>query len=144
MYYNKLPKDSKDCRHEFWEYTVSGIKLRLLASLKTEQSWANSGKWFPGTKNYSVFVNNPSMSRLAIWEGDILGGATVTRKYLPGADPVGRGYQASSYLFVPNPLQGSVITPLELFVASNWSNPGWDAKASGPGSLLLWRFKIAP
>jgi hypothetical protein len=29
-------------------------------------------------------------------------------------------------------------------VASNWYNPGWDAKASGPGSLLLWRFKIAP
>lgn len=144
VYYNKLPKDRKDCRHEFWGYTVSGRKLRLLASLKTEHSWANTGKWFPGTKNYSVFVNNPSMGRLAIWEGDILGGATVTRKYLPGADPVGRGYQASYYLFVPNPLQGSVITPLELFVASNWFNPGWDAKASGPGSLLLWRFKIAP
>ncbi len=82
------------------------------------------------------------MSQLNVWEGDILGGGEVIRTPLPGANPLVRGYLATSYLFVPNPLQGAVASPGEIYIASDCFNPGKDAKESGPCSLLLWRLRL--
>ena len=142
FYYNRLPKEHTVCHHEFWEYDVQAKQLRRLRSLKTEYNLANPGKWIPVSSKSSVFINNPCMSQLHVWEGDILGGGEVTRTPLRGANPLARGYQASSYLFVPNPLQGSIASPGEIYIASDCFNPCKDVKNPGPCSFLLWRLRL--
>ncbi len=140
--YNKLPKEHTVCYHEFWEYDARAKQMRRLRSLKTEYNLANPGKWIPVSDKSSVFINNPCMSQLNVWEGDILGGGEITRTPLPGANPLARGYLATSYLFVPNLLQGAIASPGEIYVASDCFNPGKDAKEPGPCSFLLWRLHL--
>ena len=143
FYYNSTSKEHTICYHEFWEYNTQTKHLRRLRSLKTEYNLANVGKWISVSDKSSVFINNPCMGQLHVWEGDILGGGGVIRTPLPGANPLARGYQASSYLFVPNFLQGSVALPGEIYVASDCFNPGKKAKEPGPCSFLLWRLNFS-
>jgi len=142
FYYNRIPKAHTVCHHEFWEYDVRAKEIRCLRSLKIGYNLANAGKWIRLSDKSSVFLNNPSMGQLNVWEGDILGGGEVIRTPLPGVNPLARGYLATSYLFVPNPLQGSSVLPRELYVASDCFNPGKDAKEPGPCSFLLWRLRL--
>ncbi len=143
LYYNRTPKEhgewSKTCYHEFWEYDTQTRRLRLLRSLETELSLSNAGKWIPVSEQSSVFINNPCMSQLHIWEGNILGGGEVVRTPLPRANPPAIGYLGSAYLFAPNPLQGSVVSPGEIYIANDCFNPGRNPEKSGPCSFLLWR-----
>ncbi len=142
LYYNKTPKERKICHHEFWEYNTQTRQLRLLRSLETEYGLSNAGKWMPLSEQSSVFINNPSMGQLHVWEGDILGGGEVTRAPLPGANPLALGFMASAYLFTPNPLQGSVVVPGEIYLASDCFNPGRTPEKPGSCSFLLWRLGI--
>ena len=61
---------------------------------------------------------------------------------VPGMDPLAIGYQCSSYTMVPNPLQGSVESPGEVYVMSDVYNPGKLREDRGPCSLLLWRLAL--
>lgn len=142
FYYNKQTKDHTVCHHEFWEYNTKTRKLNLLRSLETQYGHANAGKWLPISDNSSVFINNPSMARLHTWSGDILGGGEVTQKPLPGGNPLMFGYLASAYLFAPNVLQGSIVSPGETYIASDCFNPSKKPDQSGPCSLLLWRLGL--
>ncbi|MBD3185107.1 hypothetical protein GF312_22690 [Candidatus Poribacteria bacterium] len=134
LYYNKQPKASKTGGHEFWEYDVKNHQLRLLNSVEDSISFLNAGKWF-GAK----FINNPSMGKLYVWEGDIAGGGEITKHPLPGANMIKRGYQASAYMFAANMLQGSIKSEDGFYIASDCFNPCRKPKTSGPSSFLMWR-----
>ena len=138
LYYNKQPKDHKGDSHEFWEYDVKNHQLHLLNSVETQTSFLNAGKWIP-LSNGSVFVNNPSMGQIYVWEGDITGGGEIVKRPLPGANPMKRGYQATAYMFAANVLQGSVIPKEGVYIAADCFNPCRAPKTSGPSSFLMWK-----
>ena len=142
IYYNRLPADHQVCHHEFWQYDVEMQQLRLLRSLETEYGLANYGKWLPVSDGFSAFINNPSMSALHVWQGDLLGGEEVSGTPLIGANPLRLGYLATAYLFAPNALQGSVVSQRESYIASDCFNPGKEPESSGPCSFLLWRLDL--
>ena len=139
LYYNKAPADRSDNRHEFWEYDARTRRLRLLRSIKTEYGLANAGRWLPLPGGKSVFINNPSMNRLFVWSGNLLGQGEIIRSALPGADVVQRGYRASIYMSAPNVLQGSIRSPEELYLAADCYNPVKEGEKPAACSLLLWR-----
>ena len=141
IYCNNQPIDHKDCRHDFWKYDTKAKKLELLRSVKTEDSLSNGGKWIPITEGLSALINNPSMSQLNAWEGDILGGGEITRKPIPGTNPIEMGYQGSAYLFIPNVLQGSVISNGGVYIASGFINQEREPR---PCSFMLWRLNTTP
>jgi hypothetical protein len=143
IYYNRYPEGRKVCHHEFWEYNTKTKQLKLLKSLEVEDSLANSGKWIPVSDKYSIFINNPSMGQYNIWEGDILGDGSVNRTPLPNTNPIELGYQATAYTFVPNVLQGSVVSD-EIYLASDCFNSDKKPDKSGPCSFLLWRLDLKP
>lgn len=138
LYYNKQPKDSKNGSHEFWEYDVKSHQLHLLNSVETQISLLNAGKWIP-LSDGSVFVNNPSMGRLYVWEGDIIGGGEIVKRPLPGANPTKRAYQATVYMFGANVLQGSIVPKDGVYIAADCFNPCRMPKTSGPSSFLMWK-----
>jgi len=138
IYYNRYPEGRKACHHEFWEYNTKTKQLKLLRSLEVEDSLANSGKWIPVSDKYSIFINNPCMGQYNIWEGDILGDGSVNRTPLPKTNPFELGYQATAYTFVPNVLQGSVVSD-GVYFASDCFNQDKKPDKSGPCSFLLWR-----
>jgi len=139
IYYNTQPEDHKDCRHEFWLYDTKAKELSLLRSIKTEYSFSNAGKWVPIAEGYSAFINNPSMGQLCVWKGDILGGGEISRSPIPDTNPIEMGYQGSAYLFTPNVLQGSVFSPDDIYIASDFINKEREPDKSGPCSFMLWR-----
>ena len=139
LFYNKQPATRENNRHEFWEYDVRARRLRLLRSRRVPYPLSNAGRWLPMPEGQSLFINNPSMNRLVVWSGDLLGRGPIRRTPLPGGDVIQRGYQASIYLAAPNVLQGSLRAPGELCVAADCYHrvpPGEKPKAC---SLLLWR-----
>ena len=75
-------------------------------------------------------------------QGDIFGGKEVSSTLLIGANPLRLGYLATDYLFVPNVLQGSVVSQRESYIASDCFNPGKEPESSGPCSFLLWRLDL--
>ncbi|MBT3266340.1 hypothetical protein HN371_04255 [Candidatus Poribacteria bacterium] len=142
LYATAAPDAHVTATHEFWQYDVPSRQLRLLRSLEVPYGMSNAGKWLPASDNYSVFVNNPSMGRILIWEGDILGGGEVLRREMPTVDVLRLGYEATSYLFAPNPLQGSVYSPEAIAFAADSFNANRQDGASGPNSLLMWRLRL--
>lgn len=107
--------------------------------MEVEYGFSNAGKWVYVSPRRSAFINNPSMSRICAWTGDIPGGDQVKCVPVPGMDPPAIGYQCSAYVMVPNPLQGSAESPGEIYVMSDVYNAGKLRDDRGPCSLLLWR-----
>jgi len=147
--YHRMGPNDGPWRHDFLAYDVAARRLTLANEVPTEEGFSNSGKWLYISPKRSVFINNPSMGRIQVWEGDILGDVQVAPVPLPGMDPLELGYQASSYVMIPNPCQGSITVPGEAYVMSDVHNPGKPEYSSatagrnrGPCSLLLWRLAL--
>lgn len=138
IYYNRSPEDHKICNHEFWEYNTKTEQLKLLRSIDTEYGLSNSGKWVPISDKYSIFINNPSMGQFCMWEVNLFGDNSADRIPLPKTNPFELGYLATSYTFVPNVLQGSLVSN-EVYFASDCFNKDKKPDKSGPCSFLLWR-----
>jgi hypothetical protein len=139
LYYNRQSKNRSACFHEFWEYDTQAKAIRLLRSIPVEYIVANPGKWVPVDGGSSVFLNNPSMSTMHVWTGNVLGPGHIDHDPLPKTDVFERGYLASSYLMTPNVLQGSVRKPGHRYFVSDCHNLDKEPDAPGPCSLLLWR-----
>ncbi len=132
------------CAHDFWRYDVQSRHLVKLRSVSISYSLANSGRMVPASAGGWVFINNPSMGQLYAWDGDLLGDGPVDHQPIAGADPLALGYKASSYLFVPNQLYGSVKTTGEFYIASDCPMPAWTPESYGPYAFLLWRVMTRP
>ncbi len=143
LYRSRAPATQDSGTHEFWAYDVGTRKLRVLRSLDVPYGESNAGRWLPGSGHHSVFINNPSMGRIRFWEGDILGGGPVAGRDEPAVDVLRLGYQATSYLFAPNPLHGSIYTPDDVAIAADCFNPSKASGEPGPNSLLMWRLRLA-
>ncbi|MEK7400556.1 MAG: hypothetical protein AAB116_26730, partial [Candidatus Poribacteria bacterium] len=143
IYYVKSPEDHNSaCHHEFWEYDTIAQKLKRLNSLEIPYSYSNAGKWISVSDKYSVFINNPSMGQIHLWEGDILGGGEIKRTPIPKTNPFDYGYQATAYIFTPNVLQGSLMSKDGIYFASDCFNKEKKPDKSGPCSFLLWRLVL--
>jgi hypothetical protein len=130
--------------HDFWEYDLNARKLRLVRRVPTTVLRSNPGRWFPVSNKSSVFLNNPCLSNLALWEGDILGQGEVIYRALDGATPLRDGYPSTLYVLVPNPLYGSVFSPHGVYVGTDCYNAGKSADEAGPCSLLAWYLEFKP
>jgi hypothetical protein len=142
LYRSRVPDTQLTGAHEFWGYNSVARKLRLIRSLDVPYGEVNAGRWLPASDRHSVFVNNPSMGRIRFWEGDILGGGPVSQRNEPAVDVLRLGYQATSYLFAPNPLHGSIYTPGDVVIAADAFNPSKASGEPGPNSLLMWRLDL--
>ncbi|MAE18232.1 hypothetical protein CMK12_04720 [Candidatus Poribacteria bacterium] len=71
-----------------------------IGTFKTDEyGLANYGKWLPVSDDFSAFINNPSMSALHVWQGDIFGGKEVSSTLLIGANPLRLGYPSHGLPF---------------------------------------------
>ncbi len=130
---------STDPRHDFWQYTPKDQRLRLLRSVPCDPGAAAPGRWIPVSQARSIFVNNPSLSQLRLWELDLNSERPAVQSFLPQTHPRERGFLANAYLFSPNPLQGSLLVPGETVVAVDAYNPNRSNETSGPCSFLMWK-----
>ena len=78
------------------------------------------------------------MGQFRIWEVNLDGDGSVDGIPLPKTNPFDFGYLATSYTFVPNVLQGSVVSD-KIYFASDCFNKDKKPDKSGPCSFLLWR-----
>jgi len=139
IYATQTPANHENCAHEFWQYSASEMRLKLLCSIPTDYSWSNSGKWLPLGARQSVLINNPSLGQLCAWHGDILGGGEVKRTMLSKSNPISLGLPGSYYVMTPNALVGSTHQPGEIYIMTDAPNAGKKAEEAGPCSLLLYR-----
>jgi len=141
IYQRFLPEDDT-AYHQFLIYDVSARKLALVQRTAVEIGYSNYGKWLYISPERSVFINNPMQGQFWAWEGDIRGGGEATGKPLAGTNPLELGYLNTGSALIPTPLNGSAITPGEVYLVSDASNPGRDWEERGPESLLLWRLAL--
>ncbi|MFO0947923.1 MAG: hypothetical protein U1D30_18705 [Planctomycetota bacterium] len=144
LYYNKYPKGGTDCRHELWEFLPATKSLRLLRSVPTAEGMANAGKWLPTARSQSLLLNNPSMGRFQLWEGNLLGEGAIQRKPLLDTDPATMNFVGSAYTFVPNTLQGSVLSNGGTWFATDYIPRDKPMDARGPASLMLFHLAFSP
>jgi hypothetical protein len=140
--YNKWPKNGAKCRHEFWAYRPESKTLEQIRSIPVAADLANYGKWLPISDRRSVFINNPSMGTLHVWHGDLLGEGSVTHSPLTPTDPRLLGLAGTGYLFIPNPLQGSVGRAGGAWCGVDYILRRKDAQARGPDVFLLFQLSF--
>ena len=73
LYHGMQPRQGP-WRHQFLTYDVPTRTLTQRCEVEAEYGYSNAGKWVYVSPRRSAFVNNPSMSRICVWAGDILGG----------------------------------------------------------------------
>ena len=143
LYCAKGPLDKTDCTHDFYRYDPQSWKLTLLGSVQTDYSRSNPGRLALQPDGQAVLINSPSMGGLYSWEGGLLENKSGRYRPIEGADVMKLGYAFSSYVFIPNPIYGSVSHPGGFYVGSDCGNAGIKGGDPGPVSFLLWRMKRA-
>ena len=100
------------------------------------------GKWTPIAENASALLNGvwgTGKHDIYSWEGNLLGEGEISGAALQGAAAEDLGYVRRAGLCMAHPLQGSVMTSNEVYVASDLRNPGAETKSH---SFVAWRLGL--
>lgn len=142
----RAPEEGTVRQLQFWEYDAEERALHLRRTVEndfaTDESVTNAGRWLPVSETRSLFVNNPHLDRLCVWDGDLLGDGPYTFGPLERGDVKALGYERSRHVLVPDVLSGSVRPGRFRYVAADVNQRLLERGASGPCSLLLWRIEI--
>ncbi len=126
---------------QFFEYDLKNRKLSQVNSFKPDGDESLRGRWLRINSQRSLLLTDPRSGPIRAWTGDILNGAPLEELPMPHINASALGYHWQMYLFVPNPIYGSVPSPgafsLGMYVvnSSETSIKGHP----DPGSFLLWR-----
>ena len=100
------------------------------------------GKWTPIAENASALLNavwGTGKHVIYSWEGNLLGEGEISGSVLQGTAAEDLGYVRRASLCIAHPLQGSVMTSNEVYVASDLQNPGTEVKSH---SFVAWRLGL--
>ena len=143
LYHNKYSHTSDEATgHEFWLYDVPARKLTLRRTINANRGLMGYGKWTPISENASALLNGvwgTGKHDIYSWEGNLLGEGEISGSALQGAAAEDLGYVRRASLCIAHPLQGSVMTSNEVYVASDLQNPGTEVKSH---SFVAWRLGL--
>ena len=143
LYHNKYSHTSDEATgHEFWLYDVPTHELTLRRTIQASRGLMGYGKWTPISENVSALLNGvwgTGKNDIYTWVGDLLGEGDISGSVLAGAAAEDLGYARRAGLCIAHPLQGSVMTPGELIVASDLQHTGDGVKSH---SFVAWRLGL--
>jgi hypothetical protein len=143
LYHNKYSHTSDEATgHEFWLYDVPTHELTLRRTIQASRGLMGYGKWTPISENVSALLNGvwgTGKNDIYTWVGNLLGEGDISGSVLAGAAAEDLGYARRAGLCIAHPLQGSVMTPGELIVASDLQHTGDGVKSH---SFVAWRLGL--